>query len=181
MTKRKDPALHKPSGQPTKYKQEYDQMAYRHCVLGATDGQIADLFGVSESTINNWKLEHPKFLESIRDGKIIADAKVAEALLNRALGYSHTEEKIFCFQGEIIRAETINHYPPDTQAASLWLRNRQPALWRDKTEVDVKTDRPLKDASEEDMLEELQLLINKKRQEIKQDTPEPLHVKRTLN
>ena len=24
------------------------------------------------------------------------------------------------------------HYPPDTQAASLWLRNRQPRQWRDK-------------------------------------------------
>ena len=31
---------------------------------------------------------------------------------------------------------TIEH-PPDTQAASLWLRNRQPRLWRDKHEIDV--------------------------------------------
>ena len=28
-----------------------------------------------------------------------------------------------------------SHYPPDTQAASLWLRNRQPAKWRDRQEV----------------------------------------------
>ena len=28
-------------------------------------------------------------------------------------------------------------YPPDTTAASLWLRNRQPRLWRDKHEIDV--------------------------------------------
>ncbi len=27
---------------------------------------------------------------------------------------------------------TVKHYPPDTQAASLWLRNRQPDKWRDK-------------------------------------------------
>ena len=28
-------------------------------------------------------------------------------------------------------------HPPDTQAASLWLRNRQPHRWRDRHEVDV--------------------------------------------
>jgi len=26
------------------------------------------------------------------------------------------------------------YYPPDVNAASLWLRNRQPRLWRDKVE-----------------------------------------------
>ena len=30
----------------------------------------------------------------------------------------------------------IEHYPPDTTAASLWLRNRQPNKWRDKREID---------------------------------------------
>ena len=38
---------------------------------------------------------------------------------------------------EIVITPTVKHYPPDTQAASLWLRNRQPQLWRDKTEVAV--------------------------------------------
>ena len=33
------------------------------------------------------------------------------------------------------RARTPEHYPPDTPAASLWLRNRQPAKWRDRQEV----------------------------------------------
>jgi hypothetical protein len=31
---------------------------------------------------------------------------------------------------------TIEH-PPDTQAASLWLRSRQPRLWRDKHDIDI--------------------------------------------
>ena len=29
------------------------------------------------------------------------------------------------------------HYPPDTKAALRWLMNRQPALWRDRQEVNV--------------------------------------------
>jgi hypothetical protein len=32
--------------------------------------------------------------------------------------------------GVIVRAETIEHYAPDTRAAELWLMNRQSAEWR---------------------------------------------------
>jgi hypothetical protein len=35
------------------------------------------------------------------------------------------------YEGQPIEVEYIQHYPPDTQAASLWLRNRQPGKWRD--------------------------------------------------
>ena len=31
-------------------------------------------------------------------------------------------------------APYVEHYPPDTAAASLWLRNRQPKLWRERSE-----------------------------------------------
>jgi hypothetical protein len=33
--------------------------------------------------------------------------------------------------------EYVEGYPPDTNAASLWLRNRRPDLWRDKQDVDM--------------------------------------------
>lgn len=44
------------------------------------------------------------------------------------------------YQGEIIQTEVVKHYPPDPAAASLWLRNRQGGRWRDKIEVDQKTE-----------------------------------------
>jgi hypothetical protein len=34
-----------------------------------------------------------------------------------------------------VYAPYTEHYPPDTHAASLWLRNRQPTKWRDRQEV----------------------------------------------
>lgn len=37
--------------------------------------------------------------------------------------------------GEIVVTPTIKHYPPDTAAATLWLKNRQPNVWRDKVET----------------------------------------------
>ena len=97
---------------------------------------MADFLGVSERTINTWKSKHPEFLQSITRGKLSADAGVAEKLYERACGYSHPEEKIFQYEGKPVIVPTVKHYPPDTQAASLWLRNRQPDLWRDKASLE---------------------------------------------
>jgi len=40
---------------------------------------------------------------------------------------------------------TVKHYPPDTTAAIFWLKNRQPAKWREKQEVEttIKVEQPL--------------------------------------
>jgi hypothetical protein len=58
-------------------------------------------------------------------------------LYQKALGYSHPEDKIFICDGDPVIVPTIKHYPPDTMAASLWLRNRKSSKWKDKTETDV--------------------------------------------
>lgn len=126
-------------GRPTKYKEEYDELAYNYCLLGATDAQLGEFFGVEEATINNWKKSHPSFFESIKRGKQIADAMVAKSLFHRATGYQHSAVKIFNDQGEPLVVPYIEKFPPDTTAAIFWLKNRQPALWRDKQEVDHRS------------------------------------------
>lgn len=124
------------AGRPTSHREEYNDQAYRLCLLlGATDVQLADYFGVSEKTINKWKKDHPEFKKALKAGKTLADAKVAESLYKRANGYSHDEEKVFCYEGEIITHQTIKHYPPDTGAAMAWLKNRQRDSWRDRQDV----------------------------------------------
>jgi len=123
------------AGRPTDYRDDYVDQAYKLCLLGATDAQMADIFGVSEQTLNTWKKAHPEFLESITRGKVLADAEIAHSLYHRAKGYSHPEDKIFNDEGSAMIVPTVKHYPPDTQAASLWLRNRRPADWRDKIET----------------------------------------------
>lgn len=130
-----------PAGRPTKYKSEYAEQAFKLCLLGATDDRLADFFEVAESTLHLWKKENPEFSEAIKRGKDEADAKVAESLYNRALGYSHPEDKIFNVQGkggpEPMIVPTIKHYPPDATSAIFWLKNRQKEKWRDKTEVET--------------------------------------------
>lgn len=127
-----------PHGRPTKYRPEYDEQVYKLCLLGATDEKMADFLGVNPDTFHEWKKVHPSFSESITRGKEGADAEIAQALFHRAKGYSHAEDDIRTVSvggaSEIVITPTIKHYPPDTPAASLWLRNRQPKLWRDKVE-----------------------------------------------
>ena len=124
-------------GHPTDYEEAYDELAYKFCLLGATDAQLGEFFGVTEQTINNWKHAHDSFFESILNGKARADAEVADRLFQRAKGYEHDEDKIFQYEGTAVVVPTRKYYPPDTQAASLWLRNRQPSRWRDKQELEV--------------------------------------------
>lgn len=121
-------------GRPTKYKEEYNEQARKLCLLGSTDESLADFFDISVATLNNWKIDKPMFLESIRNGKIVADANVADALYNRALGYSHPHDHISNFQGEVTVTPTTKHYAPDTGAAFIWLKNR--SSWKDKQEVE---------------------------------------------
>jgi hypothetical protein len=121
-----------PGGRPTKYRNEHAEQCYKLCLLGATDEDLADFFGVSVQTVHTWSERHPEFLEARKRGKDDADANVAERLYQRATGYTHPEEKIFQYEGRPIRVETLKHYPPDTPAAIYWLNNRQRGRWSNR-------------------------------------------------
>lgn len=124
---------------PTMYRAEYAEQALKLCRLGATDKELGDFFGVSEQTINAWKTAHPAFLESLKAGKGMADAEVADKLFKRATGYEHPAVKIVANAntGQEHVVQYTERYPPDTTAAIFWLKNRRPDVWRDKTEQDV--------------------------------------------
>ena len=76
--------------------------------------------------------------ELIRQGKLEADSNVAQSLYHRATGYSHPDEKIMQHKGEVVRVPTTKHYPPDTQAMGLWLKNRRPKEWRETSHIKVE-------------------------------------------
>lgn len=125
-------------GRPTAYRPEYAEQAAKLCALGATDFELADFFKVDTRTIYRWKNVHEDFCQALIAGKENADTRVERALYNRAVGYTFESEKVFQFQGQIVRADTTEHVPPDPSAAKLWLTNRKPEDWRDKQEHEVK-------------------------------------------
>jgi hypothetical protein len=122
-------------GRPTDYRPEYARTAKAMCKLGATDSELAEEFGVNTSTIWYWRSKHEEFSNALNEGKDAFDNRAERSLAMKAVGYSYHSEKVFCFEGAIIRAPIIEHCPPDTGAIKLWLSNRRPEQWRDKQEV----------------------------------------------
>jgi hypothetical protein len=102
-----------------------------------TNAQIAECFGVSERTIDNWKSRFPTFRANMRAGKMIANANVGGSLYKRAIGYEHEAVEIFLPQGaeEPVIVPCIRRYPPDTNAARIWLMNRQSERWRERQKI----------------------------------------------
>lgn len=117
----------------SKYKSEYSEQAYKLCLLGARNEDLAKFFGINTKTIYNWQATIEEFAEALRQGKEHADAAVAESLFKRALGYNYTSQKVVLNKSTKLH-ETVEyeaHQPSDTVACIFWLKNRRPDLWRD--------------------------------------------------
>lgn len=100
---------------------------------GLTDKQISKNIGISESTLNDWKKKFPEFSESLKESKEIADRQVENALHKTALGFYY-EEDMVTNQGDVVRVKKYSK--PNTTAQIFWLKNRKPADWRDKQEIE---------------------------------------------
>lgn len=118
-------------------------MAYKYCLLGATDEELAAHFSIACSTLYEWKKKYPEFSEAIKKGKKPADAIIAHALFERAKGAEYLEEvAIKCktvewVDGHKIETEHVEvvrltkQAPPDTTACIFFLKNRDKAHWSD--------------------------------------------------
>ena len=124
-------------GRPTAYLPAYAEQGRRLAMLGLTDVEMAEFFSVSERTLNTWKKAHPDFLQSLKSGKIEADTHVATGLYQSAIGghvVTETREQE-APGGSITRTTETKQVPPNVTAQVFWLKNRQPAKWRDKQEI----------------------------------------------
>lgn len=137
MTKAKDGINPRSS-----YKKEFIAQAKKLCVLGATDAEMADFFGVERRTLHSWRNRHKDFGAAITIGKEVADSRVERSLYQRAVGYTYTEQQAIKIKTgqhteEVQIVEVERHMPPDTVATIFWLKNRKKKEWRDKQEVEV--------------------------------------------
>ena len=114
-------------GRPSKFNDEVLRQAKLLYLKGFTDAEVAEVLNVSESTINEWKLAHPEFSESLKNSKTDSDEEVEKSLRQRALGFTEGDK----------------YYPPSEVACIFWLKNRKPDRWRDKHEIVGKDDTPL--------------------------------------
>jgi hypothetical protein len=131
----------RPIGRPTSYQLEYAEQATKLCLLGATDDEIADFFGVHRATIYRWKLDHQDFCDAIKAAKDVADERVERSLYQMATGFDFTEEqaikvKVDQYKEHVEVVEVRKHMPAQTPAAIFWLKNRRRGEWRDKQDLE---------------------------------------------
>jgi hypothetical protein len=113
------------------------------CRDGLTEEQIAHNLGIGVSTLSKYKVEHVEIVEALKRGKEVIDIQVENSLLKRAMGYVYEE-----VTREPIKDPETGEYnleitkivkkevQPDTTAQIFWLKNRKPAEWRDKSDIE---------------------------------------------
>lgn len=138
------------TGRPTKYLPEYAEQAYKLCLLGMTNDELAVFFEVNTDTIHQWRKDYKEFSDAVCNGREIADGEVVKSFYKRANGYEYEEttfEKITPgdnlqdgeIKGDLYKKKVVvKHLPADPGAALNWLKNRQGKRWRDKQTIEFE-------------------------------------------
>jgi hypothetical protein len=139
--------------QMTKYTVDIAEKAYKLSLLGMTDKEMIEFFGIAEQTWYNWQNRFPSLREAIQKGKIEADSNVAYANYKRAIGYEYEEEVAHVIDEKVVKTKLQKHMAPNPTAFIFWLKNRtgrksnlQEFSWQDvnKTEVTGRDGGPIK-------------------------------------
>ena len=125
-------------GRDSLYDESMNEQARKLALLGMTDEEMANFFGVCAQTFYNWQKEYTPFFEAVQSGKEIADAEVADSLYKKATGITYQVERLRknpeTGTSEVIKLSVYE--PPETGAMKLWLTNRRRADWNDRKELD---------------------------------------------
>lgn len=123
-------------GRNTDYDPSMNDAARKLALLGLTNEEMAEFFGIHVSTFYRWMTEWSAFREAVNDGKVIADANVADSLYKRATGEIVELEKVVKHHetGEHVVIKYKSYIPGDTGAAMNWLKNRRRQNWQDKVD-----------------------------------------------
>jgi hypothetical protein len=165
MTKRKPPDQLQKRGRKSTFDKRFIDVAKRMAYLGATDQDLAVAFGVTIKCVMEWRAKHPQFGDALKLGKNEADRRVERSLYQKAVGYSYDSVKIFMPAGAKapIYAPYVEHVPPSDVAAIFWLKNRDPAHWRDAWQIEASvgkyiiSDKPM---SAEDWIRERATIVD---------------------
>jgi hypothetical protein len=125
-------------GRPKGYKAAYhDKLVYRLAASGNGDTLIAEAIDISPSTFDQWKVKHKTLMCSLTDGKKQADDMVEASLYHRAIGYKHKDTHVSAYMGDVTLTPIEKIYPPEPGAIKMWLTNRRPKEWRERTEIET--------------------------------------------
>jgi transposase len=126
-------------GRDSLYDPSMNDQVRKLALLGLNDEEMAAFFGVHPSTYYRWQEAHPAFREAVNEGKVSADANVADSFYKRATGEHVQIEKIVKDKttGEHKVIKITTYIPGESGAALNWLKNRRRQSWADKQDVHV--------------------------------------------
>lgn len=122
-------------GRDSLYDPSMNDQARKLALLGLTNEEMAEFFGVHVSTFYRWMADATAFREAVNEGKTIADANVADSLYKRATGEHVQLEKVVKGpDGQHAAIKYMTYIPGDAGAALNWLKNRRRQNWQDKVD-----------------------------------------------
>ena len=126
-------------GTPTKYKEEFIEMAYEFLQEGKTIKELAHFLGATTQTVYNWRDKYDLFFDAISRGRAKADNLIEESCYQAAKGMWIEEEQAFQnkITGEITIVTVRKQLPPNPILTKYWLNNRKPQEWREKKDVEM--------------------------------------------
>ena len=142
---------------------------------GTRDDVLLALFALGESDLLGFEgSDFPKSVLVAFRRSEETDQRVERSLYMRAVGYSYDAVKIFMPAGAKapIYAPYVEHVVPDVTACIFWLKNRDPAHWRDAWQVDhtlgkyIISDKPM---TEEEWIRERATVIDGEAAEVIED------------
>lgn len=106
---------------------------------GISEEEIAKALGISISTLNSCKNDHPHILRALKKGKESLITELENALIKKALGYDYEEKKVYTKteNGQAVTYTEITkkHQPPDTGALFGLLKNKDPEHYSDNPQM----------------------------------------------
>jgi len=104
---------------------------------GYTDCSICAQLGIHQNTWIRYREEHTELSELYARAREHRNALVMNKMYEKAIGYEHEDLFITQHQGKIIEKKIKKYYPPDVNAADLFLRNNDPDYKSAKSVNDI--------------------------------------------
>ena len=164
----KDAKIKRPVGRPKLDRNNLDidsgELIKKLYKSGMTDEEVANIIGVSTTTLQKWKAENPKFADSVACWREKADLEIEKRLRDLALGYTITYQDVAIVSdgrdegSHVEKVEKEMVIKPDVRAQQFWLKNRKAMKWKDKQEMEI-TD--LSSMSNEDLEKKALAILDK--------------------
>ena len=122
----------------TKYHAKYvPLLAEMMAGAGLLNKDMAEILDINPDTLYRWQKVHPEFGEAVKRGKENPDKQVTATLFKEACGYwvEETDDE-YSGDGRLIKRIVHKRWiRPMKTAYVFWLKNRLPALWKDRQDI----------------------------------------------